>query len=131
MNDEYYEFARNNAELVDGLHLLNTPALICLKAKAFLDIKGRLEKEEWNSPGEKKKSLDDYKKHCADVIRITLILTEDDKIKLEGSIREDILLYLEAIKADPPDYKQLAKNFEIPEIYPEEVFEQLQATFGL
>ena len=131
MNNEYYEFSRNNAVIVNELHLLNTPALICLKAKAFVDIKGRLERQEWKTPGEKKKLLDDYKKHRADVIRIALILTDDDKLKLEGSIKEDILLYLDAIKTDPPDYKQLAKSFEIPEINPEEVFEQLKATFGL
>lgn len=131
MNDEYYGFARNNAELVDGLHLLNTPALICLKAKAFLDIKDRLERQVWKTLNERNKLRDDYKKHRADVIRITLILTEDDKIKLEGKIKEDILLYLEAIRTDPPDFKQLAKSFEVPEINPEEVFLQLQATFGL
>jgi len=131
MNDEYYEFARNNAEIVDGLHLLNTPALICLKAKAFLDIKGRLERQEWKTPNERNKLRDDYKKHRADVIRIALILTEEDKIKLEDSMKVGILLYLEAVKSDPPDFKQLAKNFDITEINPEEVFEQLQTTFGL
>jgi hypothetical protein len=131
MNDEYYEFARNNAEIVDGLHLLNAPALICLKAKAFLDIKGRLERQEWKAHNEKNKLIEDYKKHRADIIRIALILTEEDKTKLKGSIKQDILLYLEAVKADPPDYKQLAKNFEIPEINLHEVFKQLEATFGL
>ena len=130
MNDEYYAFTKTNSDTVDGLRLATTPALICLKARAFLDIKERLEKEDWKDSNEKSKLEKDFKKHRNDIIRITLILTADDMIKLESPMKDDILGYIEATKANPPDYKQLAKNFGVV-VDPEKVFQQLLKNFQL
>lgn len=131
MNDDYYEMAKTNSDIIDGLHLATAPALICLKTKAFLDIMDRLKKGEWKNNNEKNKLQKDYKKHRNDIIRISLILKRNEKIILTNSIKEDITLYIETIKDQPPDYKQLAKNFEIPEIIPYEIFELLKSTFKL
>ncbi|MBN1340036.1 MAG: hypothetical protein JXA03_11975 [Bacteroidales bacterium] len=131
MNDDYYAFAKKNAELIDGLHLATTPALICLKAKAFLDIGERLEKADWANEGEKSKLQKDHKKHKNDVIRIVLILTGDDKTELPDLIKHDLQHFIHLTKADPPDHQQLAKNFGVVSIDPEQILEQLNQTFGL
>ncbi len=131
MNDKYYTFTQANSNTVEGLRLATTPALICLKARAFLDIKKRLEKEEWENNNEKSKLEKDLKKHRNDIIRIALILTADDAIQLESPMREDIRECIEATKANPPDYKQLAKNLGVSYIDPKKVFQQLHTCFRL
>lgn len=46
MDGGYYEFTRENSEIIDELHLASKPAILCLKAKAFLDINERIRNEE-------------------------------------------------------------------------------------
>jgi hypothetical protein len=46
LNDEYYHFTINHSILEDGLHRANTEALICMKAKAFLDIRHEKKKKK-------------------------------------------------------------------------------------
>jgi hypothetical protein len=51
MDDVYYGFTIANSQLVNGLHIVNEIALICLKAKAFLNnrqrkIEGQLVQEK-------------------------------------------------------------------------------------
>ena len=131
MNEVYYSLVKSNSEDFDGLHLAKPAALICLKAKAFLDIKQRLDNKDWANGNEKSNLERDYKKHRNDIIRTTLILTEKDKIKLEDPLKEDIQKFIEFAQADPPDYKILAGNFEVEKIEPEEIFKQLHETFEL
>ncbi len=38
MNNDYYDFVRKQSSMVNGLHIATIEALICLKAKAFLDL---------------------------------------------------------------------------------------------
>ena len=38
LNDDYYKFIINNSNIKDGVHIADTTALICLKARAFLDM---------------------------------------------------------------------------------------------
>ncbi len=131
MDDAYFAFTLDHSDIVDGLPLATVPALICLKAKAFLDIKERLEKEDRIDNNEKNKLEKDLKKHRNDIIRMALILTDDDMMLLASPMREDILGYIEATKANPPGYKQLAKNLGVPNIDPETIFQQLHKIFRL
>ena len=48
LNDAYYHFTIDHCIIEDDLNRANTEALICLKAKAFLDMQARKEKgEKW------------------------------------------------------------------------------------
>lgn len=96
-----------------------------------MDIKERLDNEDWVDNNKKSKLKKDYKKHRNDVIRIVLILTEDDKIQLKNPIKKDMHKFMEAVQADPPDYKQLAINFKVNTINSDELFEQLISNFNL
>lgn len=129
MNNDFYALTISNSDEFSGLRLAKPAALICLKTKAFLDVKQRIDNEDWANGNEKSNLLRDYKKHRNDIIRITLILTEADKLKLEGLIKEDVQRFIEFAQADPPNYKQLAINLEVDSIDPDEIFKQLKEIF--
>jgi len=123
LNDEYYHFTIEHSIFEEGLHRANTEALICLKAKAFLDMQARKDKGE---------NVDErhIKKHKADVFRLALLLTPDTVFELLGSIKSDMQTFIETVKdslSDPAIFKemgagkvdaialfnQLIKNFNI------------------
>ena len=131
MNKEYYEFSKKNSDVIDGLHLATNPALLCLKAKALLDINERIINEDWKDGNEKSRLIKDFKKHRSDIFRITLVLTPEDKIELEEPMKSDIETFIMEMKKNPPDYKVLAKNFEVAEINSDEVFQQLESIFSI
>lgn len=130
MDGGYYEFTRDNAEQIDGLHLATTPAILCLKAKAFLDINERIKNENWRDSNEKNNLIRDMKKHRADIFRIALVLTPEDLIKLDEPMKGDLLEFIKEMETNPPDYKVYMKNFGV-EFDPEDIFSQLGTLFSL
>ncbi len=124
MNDAYYGFTIKNSQVKKGLHMASTETLICLKAKAFLDLKKR--KEE----GERIDS-ENVKKHKNDVIRLAVMLAEDDSIKLPESIYADMKEFMDTIESKPPDFKAIGKNIGLPAINGERILEQINHTFSL
>lgn len=96
MNDEYYNFTIEHSQTEQNIHKANTEALICLKARAYLDYKTRKEN------GEK---VDDkqLKKHKADVFRLVLLLNGEDRFQLPQNIKKDLQEFTEAVKDNLPD----------------------------
>lgn len=131
MDGGYYEFTRENSEIIDELHLASNPAILCLKAKAFLDINERIQNHDWKDYNEKSKLKKDIKKHRGDIFRIALVLTSDDSIELKEPMKGDVISFMEEMKKNPPDYKVYAKNFGVPEVNPEDIFDQLRTIFKL
>ena len=124
MNDDYYGFTLENSKVENHLQLAGIEALICLKAKAFLDLRERKE------TGEKIDSRD-IKKHKNDVIRLAVMLTEENSMETPGSITIDMSEFVEMIKTEPPDYRAIAKNIRIPEINGDSIVKQIKHTFSL
>ncbi|RMD52233.1 hypothetical protein D6827_00440 [Candidatus Parcubacteria bacterium] len=124
MDDDYYRFTIENSEEENGLHLAKIETLICLKAKAFLDLQSRKINGE---------QIDErnIRKHKNDVIRLALMLTEESRVTLPQSIESDINEFLESIKSDPPDYKSIGQNTGVPDINGDDIIEQLINTFSL
>ncbi len=124
MNDDYYGFTIENSEVEDNLHRATIETLICLKAKAFLDLKKRKEKGE---------QVDErnIKKHKNDVIRMAALLTEDDSPKLPDSIRNDMQKFIKLLELEPPDFKAIGKTMGIPNLDGEVVVNQITRTFFL
>ena len=72
LDDAYYKFALSNTQLIDGLHLANDFALICLKARAFLhNMKRKADGKEVRS--------DDVSKHKND-IKVVIPKDKDNTI---------------------------------------------------
>jgi hypothetical protein len=123
LDDEYYQYVLKNSELDDGLHRANTEALICLKAKAFLDMAERKAK------GEK---IDDknIRKHKTDVFRLAVMLTENDVFELPDSIKADLQEFIKAIVGDLPE-NVIFKNMGLSNVTAENVYKQIIISFQL
>lgn len=97
MNDEYYKYTVENSDLVQGVHIARSNALICLKAYAYLDMKDRL------SQGEHVDS-NDIAKHRNDIIRLGLTLTAEDTFTVPEGIRANLeKFFLEVANELPQD----------------------------
>ncbi len=124
LDDDYYNFTLDNSDLIDGIHLASTCALICLKAKAYLDLKQR--KEE----GDKVDS-DDIKKHRIDVVRLATILKDEDIDDLPKTIAEDLQSVIADIRSDEPNGRAIGKSLGTGSLDIESGMEQLEKTFRL
>lgn len=122
MDETYYKFTLDNSEVKDEVNIANTIALICLKAQALLDYIERADK------GEKGNSKH-INKHKADMLRLTLLLTPDDKIEIPDAINENLKNCLEIMYKEPPS-KDIFKNMGIT-ISPDEVIGQFKEVFNL
>jgi hypothetical protein len=128
LNDTYYHFTIDHCIIEDDLNRANTEALICLKAKAFLDMHARKEKGE-------KVDERHIRKHKADVFRLVLFLTPETVFSLPGSIKTDLQLFVNNVKNNLPDpaifkemgagnidtialFNQLVKNFDLKAFNP-------------
>lgn len=121
LDDVYYRYILENSTKVNGLHRANTDSLICLKAKAYLEISERI----------KKGSKEDHKllrKHKGDIFRLGAMLPEGDQFELPGSIKDDLHLFIESISDDLPG-KELFKNMGIGRVSAERVFSQIFKAF--
>lgn len=98
--------------------------LICLKAKAFLDLKRRKERGE---------NIDSKKvvKHKNDIIRLAVLLSEESTIVLPDSISTDIGKFIEIIEKEPPDFRMLGKNMETSSLKGENILKQIKSTFSV
>lgn len=123
MDDAFYNFMIEHSVVDDGLHLANIEALICLKAKAFLEITERVK----NGGTENPKHI---RKHKADVFRLVVLLTENDVFELPESIQQRLQEFVNAIANDLPE-KAIFKEMGLGKINEEKVFAQLLKSFKL
>jgi len=123
LDDAYYYFVNEHSTLKDNLHLANVESLICLKAKAYLDIADRVSR----GVKEDRKKL---RKHAADVFRLAIMLRQDDLFKLPDNIRDDLQLFVNKIAEDLPD-KAIFKEMGLQNISAEMVLTQIIHSFQL
>lgn len=123
MNEDYYKYVIDNSILENGIHRAKTEALICLKAKAYLEIAARIA----NGSSEDSKQL---RKHKGDVFRLGAILTANDIFELPKNIRSDLKAFTDYIANEMPP-KEMFKEAGLGNLEPEKVFRQLQKSFRL
>jgi len=124
MDKDYYGFILEQSFVANGLHLATAEALLCFKARAFLDL--RIRKEQGAPVDEK-----DIRKHKNDSIRLSMLLGESSNLSLPPSIRNDMKQFLERLKAEPPDLKAIGRNMKIPLPGMEVILEQIKKTYDL
>ena len=123
LDEEYYSFILEHSSEVNALHRANIESLICLKAKAYLEITERI----------KKGSKEDSKllrKHKGDIFRLGAMLPEGDQCELPGSIKNDMTNFIKDITEELPG-KELFRNMGIGRVSPESVLDQLIKVFSL
>ncbi len=123
LNEDFYHYMLKQSVLENGLHRANTEALICLKAKAYLEIAERIA----NGSKEDFKQL---RKHKGDVFRLTVMLAQNDVFELPESIKKQLQGFVNAITGDLPD-KAIFKEMGFGAIEPEKVLEQIKKSFNL
>lgn len=123
LDDTYYKYLTDNSSIEDDVQRANTPALICLKAKAYLDIAKRI------AAGGKEDSKH-LRKHKGDVFRLAVMLAETDLFELPDNIKTDLQEFTDTIKGELPD-KQMFKSMGLGSVNVENVYVQLIKSFGL
>jgi len=124
MDKNYYEFTMEHSVKMGPLHRADDIALICLKAKAFLNL------SEYKADGGHVNS-DDIKKHKNDVFRLAATLPGDKQIELPKDIQNDIKSFIDEMEANPPNAKQFLELMGITTLDTEDLIEQLRETFNL
>src|SRR5690606_20254580 len=98
-------------------------ALICLKAKAFLEISERIA-----SGG--KEDAKHLKKHKNDVFKLAAMLPTETYYELPASIKKQLNEFLQAISQELPD-KQIFKDMGLPTLTADKIIDQITASFKL
>ncbi|MEI6766887.1 MAG: hypothetical protein WCM76_14755 [Bacteroidota bacterium] len=123
LSNDYYNYMIEHSTIGNGLHLANTEALICLKAKACLEIAERIAQGK----NEDSKHL---RKHKADVFRLVLMLKSESVFDLPETIKNHIQEFVNAITNDLPD-KAIFKEMGVGIADPAGLLEQLKKNFNL
>lgn len=123
MNEDYYRFTIDGSHLQEGVRIANPETLICLKAKAYLDLKAAKERGE-NIDSDK------INKHKLDVFRLAVFLPGDSLFELPESIQEDMQAFVNTIAADLPD-NAIFKRMGFGNTNSEQLFQQLIKNFKL
>ncbi len=123
MNDDYYHYTIEHSSVEDGVNIANNEALICLKAKAFLDMTERKQNGE---------HIDErnIRKHKTDIFRLAVLLTDSDVFLLPESIKLDFQNVIEKLTDSLPD-KIIYKNMGLGNIDLNKVFDQIISNFNL
>lgn len=124
MDEDYYQFTLEHCTTVDALNRADELALVCLKAKAFLDLSQR--KEEGQSIDSKT-----IKKHRSDVFRLAATLTGENQITLPENIEKDMSAFMAIMEKDPPQTKDFLKAMGITMVSTEQLIDQLKYSFKL
>lgn len=123
MSDDYYNYLMENSQLESSLQLANLDALICLKAKAFLEITQRIKEGG-------KEDSSHLKKHKNDVFRLAAMLAPDSTFDLPESIKSQLNEFVDLIKDELPD-KAIFKSMGLPALDSNVVLEQIIKSFKL
>lgn len=123
LSDDYYRFMIEKSSLDDGVHLSNLEALICLKAKAYLEIAKRI------AEGSKEDSRH-LKKHKADVFRLAVMLPEGSSFDLPKAVQDHLQEFSTTISGELPD-AAIFREMGLGTIDPARVHEQIISSFRL
>lgn len=123
MNEEYYNFTMEHSHTLEAIRLANTESLVCLKAKAYLDLTQR------KAGGE---AIDEknIRKHRSDIFRLAATLGEDILFELPAGIQTDLNQFGKMISKSIPD-KAFFKSVGLLNINPEDVFQRLCSVFHI
>ena len=100
LNDDYYEFMLSGRKTVNGVGVLGAEHLIPFKMKVWLDLcRRKNEGEHVNSK--------DIKKHKNDVFRLTELVDPTAKVVAPQGVYADIQEFVQRMKNENVDIKQL------------------------
>ena len=120
MDDDYYNFTITHSNTLGDVHIANPEALICLKAKAYLEMTAR--KADGGNV-----DADDIEKHKKDIFRLAIMLPADTVITLPERLHEDLTKFVSIMDILPnADY---LKSAGLSTFTAERILEQLKKNF--
>ncbi|MBR8766472.1 hypothetical protein IX336_001863 [Porphyromonas levii] len=123
MDDDYYGYTIENSEQIEGVQVANKESLICLKAKAFLDLSERRAKGYTVD----KKNVDKHKK---DVFRLVAMLAPSERFTLPNTLKEDLTTFCEIVRNELPN-QDFFKSIKLHNVSGEQLVELLEMVFML
>lgn len=123
LDNDYYNYTIKHSKIEGNVNIANAEALICLKAKAFLDM--TIQKAQGKEVDSK-----NIRKHKTDVFRMASMLSSEDIFELTESIKGDMQRFAELVKDDLPD-KKMFKDLGLPQLDVNALFKQLLINFNL
>ena len=100
LNDDYYDLLVKSRRTVDGFSLIELETVIMFKIKAWLDLKKRKEAGE-------DVDTKNIRKHKNDIFRLFANVSPTSRIESSRNIQNDVTQFIEQIKEDKPDLKNL------------------------
>lgn len=123
LDDEYYNYTLDHSREYEELHIANNEALICLKAKAFLDLS--LRKEDGENVSDKT-----IRKHKSDVFRLAALLSPENRFLLPDGVKGDLQRFTDMIKTDMPD-NSIFKEMGLESLDVKKLFQQFISNFNM
>lgn len=123
MDDAYYNFTIDHSTPYEGIRLANIEALICLKAKAYLDLSNRKNEGEL---------IDSRKidKHKKDVIRLAALIPGESRFKLPVSLYKDVAEFCDTVKDNLPN-QDFMKSIGLPTMDATDVITSLKRNMNI
>ena len=120
MDDDYYSFTIEHSRYLENIHIANPEALICLKAKAYIEMIERKDKGE---------SVDNknIEKHKKDIFRLVAMLPMDSHFILPDKLKIDMSVFIQKV-GDLPN-SDFLKSAGLGGLNTEELFELLHKAF--
>lgn len=100
LNEDYYKLLLRGQSTLEDISILSPLYLIPFKAKAWLDLTSR------QAQGQAVDSSD-IRKHKNDVVRLAMLLADDDRCDLPDAIRQDMEQFISELEKSPVDPKSL------------------------
>lgn len=123
LDDDYYRFTIEHSSLVGMVHYASPESLICLKAKAFIDMTARKDARETVDK-------DDVDKHKKDVFRLIPTLEDNSTFNLPEKLENDMRHFLSVIENDLPG-PELFRAMGFPRMNAELLVSQLRGILNL
>lgn len=122
LDQDYYDFLQAHTVELHGVRLVTHLALIPLKARAWLDLTARKAAEPDNVDSR------NISKHCKDVLRLSQLLTDEDRLAVPAAIRADVAAFLAQVA--PSVTEELLKDLKL-EGTPAALLSRLRNNFGV
>lgn len=121
MDDDYYNFTIAHSTLFEGIHLANIESLICLKAKAYIDL------EERKQEGVVIDSRN-LEKHKKDIMCLAAMIPGNAKYDLPAEIKKHISEFVHSVKDNLPN-ADFMKSVGLAMAKPEDLLQTIVASF--
>lgn len=95
MDDDNYELAVDNSVVQDGVRIATPTTLICLKARAYLNLlKDRADGKQVNTK--------DIKKHKTDILKLIATASIPEPVAVPQSVYDSVMEYVATIERELP-----------------------------